>query len=247
MSPNFLKMKNAIENVLFVYINMYVALLRWVAENEADKELEITFKDDNVELFPPLRAKEVIAAEDYLHGAALIHTVMQLGRILDTYLRDSIRPLIRGQLVDDTWYSLEVVEEVSHIRLSDVFNYGYVVRLNAMRKVVNEAGSLAVTQPQILDLTKKIIGFAEDFDARLTLESQIKPKGKKHETDHLITGGSTRNVESKSNSKPDGFSDSGDPDKFDSEGRYLDPGPSDLDRIDDEDRPDGIDEGDITA
>lgn len=177
-SEDFDRLKKGIDAVVFVYINMHAAIDRWVTANTNNPTMVARFEEDDVEYYRPIHAHEVVESQDYIEGAALVHLVMQLGRILDAYLKRRVTPLIKGAY-DDTWFSLDAVELISGVKLMDVMQFNSVISLGIIRAAVDGAGPTALSGPQVLDLARHVTAFAEDFDARFDLEQEVRRTNRK--------------------------------------------------------------------
>lgn len=180
MSTVYLAAKAGIENVLFVYLNQYVAIEQWIDKNLKDPELVMVFDEGSP--VPLIESKAVVASADYLMGAVLIHTVMQIGRIVDHMLKTLIRPRIVGSLGDETWYAPEAVELITGIRLSELYGYPDFVHMNLVRgSIEGLSDKLGLTQAQVLKLAAGLTQFLEEFDAKFHFEQSLIKKGRSNE------------------------------------------------------------------
>lgn len=176
MSQTYDSAKAGLANTIFVYLNTYVALERWIEANIKDPEMTTVFEGGAP--IPEIEAKHVIASAEHIVGAALIGTVSQIGRIVDHFFLLLLKPIIPGTLEDDTWYSPEAIELVSGVHLGSLYGYNEFMHLNLLRGAFDRVEDIILTQPQVLKLAAGLDQFLEDFDAKFHFEQSNRKKTK---------------------------------------------------------------------
>lgn len=160
-----------IENNVYVYINTYTAIERWIAANRENPNMTTMVGDGPTA--PVIHAEQVLAIQDYMHGSAMIGCLMQIGRVFDRYLMAKVKPLV-GTLTDDSWYSLDAAEMISGLDFDSLYGYKDVLSMNIMRAAIDAAAPLTISQPQLLAMATRVVGFIEDFDARFEIEQEVR-------------------------------------------------------------------------